>query len=67
MPTKGKGRVKPKVFSELSYKRLDRAYKAQAIFRDTCEVCGFKVRGPGHEQGHHHRIKHPDFRAAKGG
>jgi hypothetical protein len=30
--------------------------------REKCKVCGFRIRGPNHDTGVHHKIKHPKIR-----
>lgn len=34
---------------------------AQGKLREKCS-CGFKIRGPNHESGTHHKIRHPKLR-----
>lgn len=34
---------------------------AQSVPRETCG-CGFKIRGPNHESGVHHKKRHPKLR-----
>lgn len=41
---------------------LARGYAAQGELRKRCAVCGFRMRGPDHNKGKHHAIKHPRLR-----
>jgi len=41
---------------------LTRTYRAQDNHRERCGVCGFRIRGPNHEAGKHHALKHPKLR-----
>jgi len=38
------------------------APKEPTHFRPTCWECGFKIRGPGHDKGTHHKMRHPSMR-----
>lgn len=61
MKATGKQKV-PVRFRSLWAAELDCQTKlAQSKLRETC-VCGFKIRGPNHESGTHHRIRHPKLR-----
>jgi hypothetical protein len=33
--------------------------------RERCIRCGFKIRGPNHGEGTHHKIRHPKLRRLK--
>ncbi len=58
----GRGKKVPhKTFAPGTQEALDRTWKAQAQFRETCD-CGYKVRGPNHLKGTHHKIRHPKIR-----
>ncbi len=37
---------------------------AQSKPREKCP-CGFKIRGPNHESGTHHKLRHPKLRKAQ--
>jgi hypothetical protein len=39
-----------------------RAGLAQSEPRELCIGCGFKIRGPNHKSGTHHKIRHPKLR-----
>lgn len=58
---KGK-KVPHKVFSPDAQARLDRVWRQQGALREVCKECGFKVRGPNHESGTHHKLRHPSMR-----
>ena len=58
---KGK-KVPHKVFNPEAQTRLDRVWRAQGALRETCRECGFKVQGPNHEKGTHHKLCHPSLR-----
>ena len=58
---KGK-KVPHKVFSPRADLALSRVWWAQSEFRETCKECGFKVRGPNHKAGKHHKLRHPKIR-----
>ena len=42
---------------ELDY----RTKQTRNELRETCR-CGFKIRGPNHESGTHHKMRHPKLR-----
>ncbi len=61
MKATGKQKV-PVRFRSLWAAELDyRTKLAQNEPRETCS-CGFKIRGPNHESGTHHKKKHPKLR-----
>jgi hypothetical protein len=51
-----------KVFSAYAAGLIQRMQAAQNTSRETCQGCGFKVRGPYHEKGTHHKTRHPRMR-----
>jgi hypothetical protein len=58
-----KGRSVPVKFRSLWAVELDyRTKQAQSEHREMCIRCGFKIRGPNHESGTHHKKKHPKLR-----
>lgn len=59
---KGK-KVPVKFYSPRAWAMQRRQQEAQGRFRETCKECGFKVRGPGHEEGPHHAKRHPKLRS----
>lgn len=64
-PEKHKGKKVPhKVFSPWALIQLGRVWRAQGALRETCQECGFKIRGPNHAAGTHHKLRHPTMRAA---
>lgn len=57
---KTKKRRAPAFFFTKRAMDLDQRIKqAQGRLRETCKECGFKIRGPNHEQGIHHKERHP--------
>ena len=61
MKATGKQKV-PVRFRSLRAMELDYQTKlAQSKLRETCS-CGFKIRGPNHESGTHHKKRHPKSR-----
>ena len=59
---RGKGKVPEKFFTQVARDRWTRTQLRQLELREVCEECGFKVRGPNHREGTHHKTKHPSQR-----
>ena len=55
-------KVPVKMLSDFASGLMQRTQVAQGKMRETCKLCGFKVRGLGHKRGKHHALRHPSMK-----